>query len=99
MGKFAVEHMEIGAADRASRDAHEQLIRSQHGPRHFPGDERLARRFENHRAHDHQSVPPLVPAASLTHALRCPDRAKIGDRKRRKKRVIFRNCWGAPIRF
>ena len=49
--QFTIHDMEIGAADRARRHPHEQLVGGWARRRHFRALERSTRRFEKHRAH------------------------------------------------
>ncbi len=50
-GSSPVDHMEIGATDRARRHPHEHLARGWARRWHFRALERSTRRFEKHRAH------------------------------------------------
>jgi hypothetical protein len=49
--QFAVDNMQVGAADGACRDAHEQLFGGRFRLRNVAQNERRSRLLENHRAH------------------------------------------------
>ncbi len=71
IGQFAVEHVQIGAAHRASRDTHQHLPRTWPWLGHVPQAQRLTGLLHHHGAHiDQENAQVLVWSADAVEQLR-----------------------------
>ena len=68
--QFAIDDMEIGAADRARRHPHEHLTGGRVRRWHLRAFERSTRRLEKHRAHIKKG-PALITASLESNASCC----------------------------
>jgi len=59
--------MQVGAADAAGCDLHQDLVGGRLGQRPLAHDERPARLLEHHRAHDHCSCGNRKPLMRPHH--------------------------------